>query len=277
MELRGKTAVVTGGGAGIGEGISLCLAKEGADVAIIDINKVNAIGVSDKIRKLGHKSMALMADVTNSKQIQQAVQKILGTFNKIDILVNNVGGEIRFYNNQTGDRFVEISETEWDEMIDLNLKAAIRTCQAVVPYMVKQNKGKIVNISSIGGRHPIWTGARGSAAIMSYGVAKAAIIQFTDLLALELADHNITVNCVAPGAVWTPMFEKHALQSINADPQFKAMTPREYFEKAIVESVPLKREITPEDIGFVVAFFVSEKAKNITGQSINVDAGVRPR
>ena len=277
MELRGKTAIVTGGGAGIGEGISLCLANEGADVAIVDINKENAMGVTDKIRNLGRKSMALMADVTDSKQVQQAVQKILDTFNKIDILVNNVGGEIRFYNDRTGERFVEISETEWDEMIDLNLKATIRTCQAVVPYMVKQNQGKIVNISSIGGRHPIWTGARGSAAIMAYGVSKAAIIQFTDLLALELAEHNINVNCVAPGAIWTPMFEKHVLRSISADPQFKAMTPREYFEKAVVESFPLKREITPTDIGHVVAFFVSEKAKNITGQSINVDAGTRPR
>ena len=93
----------------------------------------------------------------------------------------------------------------------------------------------------------------------------------------ELAEHNINVNCIAPQGVWTPMYEKNALRQIAADPQFKGMTPRAYYEKVIVAGLPLKREITPADIGDAVVFFVSEKARNITGQSINVDGGALPR
>lgn len=273
MELKGKIAVITGGGAGIGEGISFRLAEEGADIVIVDISKERATKVADKIERLGRKSMGLAADATDSKQIQQAVQKIVDTFDTIDILVNNVGGEVRFYKDLTGERFVEISELEWNEMIDLNLKATIRTCQAVVPYMVRQNSGKIVNVASVGGRHPTWNGSRPSAAIMAYNVSKAGIIQFTDLLALELAEHNINVNCVAPGGVWTPMCEKDAIRVIATNNQFKGMTPREYFEKVIVSRTPLKSEITSADVGNAVVFFVSEKARNITGQSLNIDAG----
>jgi len=146
MDLKGKMAVVTGGGAGIGEGISLRLAEAGADIAIIDINKVRAEGLADKIQKLGHKSIGLVADATNSKQIQQVVQKIIATFDKIDILVNDVGGEVRFYKNMTGERFVETSQQEWNETIDLNLNAPVRCCEAIVPYMIKHKYGKIVII-----------------------------------------------------------------------------------------------------------------------------------
>lgn len=276
MELKGKTAIVTGGGAGIGEGIALCLAEAGADIAIVDINDERAAGVADKIKNLGRKSLVIIADATDSKQIKKATRKIIETFAKVDILVNDVGGEVRFYKERTGERFAEISGQEWNEMIDLNLNAAIKTCQAVVPFMIKQNGGKIVNISSDGGRSPIWTGVRQSASSMAYGVSKAGIIQFTGLLALELAEHNINVNCVAPGAIWTPMFEKHALREITTKPQFKSMTPREYYEKVIIAGSPLKREVTPADIGEAVLFLVSEKSRNITGQSINVDSGIRP-
>ena len=277
MELEGKTAIITGGGAGIGEGISLRLAEAGADIVIVDINKERAEGLADKIKKLGHKSIGLVADATNSKQIQQAVQKIIAAFGKIDILVNDVGGEVRFYKNMTGERFVETSEQEWNETIDLNLNATVRTCQAVVPYMIKQKYGKIINISSTGGRPPFWTGTRMSPAVLiAYGISKAGIIQFTGLLALELAEHNINVNCVAPQGVWTPMYEKNALRQITANPKFVGMTPREYYEKVIVAGLPLKREITPGDIGDAVVFLVSEKARNITGQAINVDGGALP-
>jgi len=277
LELKRKIAVVTGGGAGIGEGISLRLAEAGADVAIVDINQARADGIADKIKKSGRKSIGLVANATDSQQIQQAVRNIMDTFAKIDILVNNVGGEVRFYKEYTGERFVETSEQEWNEMIDLNLNATIKTCQAVVPYMVKQNSGKIVNIASVGGRSPIWSGVRMSPSIlMAYGVAKAGIIQFTDLLALELAEHNINVNCVAPGAVWTPLQEKNTLRQITSKPTFKGMSPREYFEKVVMAGAPLKREIIPSDIGDAVVFFASEKARSITGQSINVDAGAQP-
>jgi NAD(P)-dependent dehydrogenase (short-subunit alcohol dehydrogenase family) len=106
MELKGKIAVVTGGGAGIGQGISLRLAEAGADIAIVDINQARAEDVADKIEKSGRKSVGILADATDSKQIQQAVRKVLDTFTKIDILVNNVGGEVRFHKERTGERFI---------------------------------------------------------------------------------------------------------------------------------------------------------------------------
>ena len=277
MELEGKIAIVTGGGAGIGEAIAIRLAEEGADVAIMEISKPRTDSVADKIKKLGRRALGLVADATDPEQLRQAAQNVIDAFGRIDILVNNVGGEIRFYNEHAGDRFVEISGQEWNEMIDFNLKSAIRACQAVTPHMIKQNSGKIVNIASIAGRHPVGHGARGSAITMSYGVCKAGIIQFSDLLALELAVHNINVNCVCPGEVWTPMYEKNALRAIASDPQLKGMTPREYFEKMVVSGMPLGREATAADVGEAVLFFVSEKSRNITGQSLNVDAGARPR
>jgi NAD(P)-dependent dehydrogenase (short-subunit alcohol dehydrogenase family) len=277
LKIEGKVAIVSGGGAGIGEGIALCLAEEGADVAVVDINKERAVNVAAKVKALGHKSLAEAADFTDSKQVHQAVKNILGTFGRIDILVNNVGGEARFYRERTGMRFVEIGEEEWDENLALNLKSTIIACQAVAPHLIKQKSGKIVNISSTAGRPP--TGVASplpSALLMAYGVAKAGVIRFTQALSLELAEYNINVNCVCPMLVWSPMMEKSSMRAIQLTPEAKGMTPREYYEKFVVPKFPLKREPTAADVGRAVVFFVSEDSRNISGQSINVDSGRRP-
>jgi len=284
MKLESKVAIVTGGGAGIGQGITLCLAEEGADVAIIDISRETATKVANEVKGLGRKSLAIVADAADSKQVDQAVRKIIDTFGKIDILVNNVGGESRFYRERTGQPYLE--EEEWDDTIELNLKTTMIVSRAVAPHFVKQKSGKIVNISSIGGRapagrgrtSPVGMGGEGSAfsPMMSYGVAKAGVIQFTRLLALQLAEYNVNVNCICPGVLYTPLYQRSVPRRTQSTPETKGMTPREYFDKYIVPMVPLQREQTPEDIGHAVVFLVSEEARNITGQSINVDGGMFP-
>jgi meso-butanediol dehydrogenase/(S,S)-butanediol dehydrogenase/diacetyl reductase len=283
MKLEGKTAIVSGGGAGIGRGIVFCLAEEGADVAIVDIDEETAAAVADEVKKLGRKSSVIIADVTDSKQVSRAVQETLDGFGKIDILVNNTGGESRFYYEKEGQPYLE--EKEWDDTVKLNLKTTMLMCRAVSPHFVEQKSGKIVNISSIGGRAPAGVrvrsaGTGGSGAsfspMTSYAAAKAGVIQFTRVLALQLAEYNINVNCICPGVLYTPLYERSVPRRIQATPEAKGMTPREYFDAYLAPMVPLKREQTPEDIGRAVVFLVSEDARNITGQSINVDGGMVP-
>lgn len=284
MKLEGKAAVVTGGGAGIGSGIAVCLAEEGADVAVIDINEKMANGVAATVRSSGRKALAIAANATDSGQAGRALDKALEVLGRIDILVNNVGGESRFYYEKPGSHYSE--EEEWDDTIRLNLKATMIMSRAVVSHFVGQKSGKIVNIASIAGRAPSGGGAgRGAAAtggdaffspMMSYGVAKAGVIQFTRMLALQLAEYNVNVNCICPGVLYTPLYERSFPRRLASSPEAAGMSPREYFDKYVVSRVPLGREQTPEDIGRAVVFLTSEEARNITGQSLNVDGGMAP-
>jgi len=252
-----------------------CLAEEGADVAVIDINGDNARKVAGEVKALGRKSLAIEADATDSKRVDQLVQETIDTFGKIDILVNNVGGLGKATWARTSLQFVDQKEAEWDESFKLNLKSHVLMCRAVVPHFQKQKSGKIVNVASIAGRGVSGRGGgRDSAGQMVYGVAKAGVIRFTRALAMVLAGDNINVNCICPGIIYTPLWEKGAAQFTQHTPAAKGLTPREYFDKFVVPPIPLKREQTPEDMGRAVVFLVSEDAKNITGQSLNVDGGL---
>ena len=272
MKLEGKVAIVAGAGHGIGQGITHCLAEEGADVAVVDISGDNARKVADEVKALGRKSLAIAADLTDIKKVEQLVQKTIDTFGKIDILVNNIGGLGKAFLARTRREFVGIEEAEWDEVFMLNLKTHVFLCRAVVPHFQKQKSGKIVNISSIAAKGPqAWN--------PPYGVAKAADMNLTLSLAEELAKDNINVNCINPGTVWTPFWE-----SVNEAEWAKnrpvptgteGMTPKERYLKNAESRVPLKRPQTPEDIGRAVVFLVSEDAKNITGQVLHVDGGMR--
>jgi len=267
MKLKGKVAIVTGGGVGIGRGIVHCLAKEGADVAIVDINGGNARKVADEVKALGRKSLAVEADLTDSKKIAQVVQEIITTFSEIDILVNNVGGTGKTLLARTSLGFVDQKEAEWDESYELNLKTQVLMCRAVAPYFIKQKSGKIVNVASVAGIGP-------TPQLMAYAAAKAANISFTKSLAMKLAGNNINVNCICPGIVYTLLWEKLAAQFTRLVPEAKGMTPKEYFDNFLVPRVPLKRGQTVEDIGHAVVFLVSEEARNITGQTLTVDGGM---
>jgi len=267
MKLEGKVAIVTGGGTGIGRGIVHCLDKEGADVAVNDIREENAEQVAGEVRALGRKSLAVVANVTDKKQVTQAIKQVFDIFGKIDILVNNAGGSTRASLARTSIEFTQQSEEVWDEDYKLNLKSQILMCQAVMPYFQNQKSGKIINIASTAGKI-------GTREFMAYGAAKAGVISLTKSLALTMGIHNINVNCICPGQIYTPEnWAKFAEQFTHIIPEAKGMTARQYFEQRRANA-PLRRELREEDIGWAVVFFASEDAKNITGQSLNVDGGV---
>jgi meso-butanediol dehydrogenase/(S,S)-butanediol dehydrogenase/diacetyl reductase len=282
MKLQSKVAIVTGGGAGIGHGIIECLIEEGADIAVVDVNSANAQKAADEIKAKGRKALAVTANVANSDEVGKLIRKVLDTFGSIDFLVNNVGGESRFYYEKPGQPYTE--EQEWDDTVKLNLKTTMIMCHSLMPHLIGQKSGKIVNIASVGGRPGFGSGAHPGgnmgahfSPMISYCVAKAGVIQFSRALALQLAPYNINVNCVCPGVLYTPLYERSVPRRIQSTPGAEGMSAREYFDKYVIApQVPLGREQTPEDIGRAVVFFVSEESRNITGQAINVDGGMFP-
>ncbi len=262
MRLADKVAIVTGGGEGIGRGIVRCLAEEGADVAVIDINAATANKVVGEVEAMGRRGLAIVANATSQEAVTRAVADVVATFGKIDILVNNVGGT-------DADVSVVAQDADtWDGFYRLTLKAHVIACQAVMPHLVRQQSGKIVNISSEAARIP-------APALMAYAAMKSGVVSMTQSLARQAAADNINVNCICPGVIWTTMWERLATSLVESSPQFKGMSPREFFEKNVVASRPFAREETPEDIGRAVVFFASDDARNITGQSLNVNGGNR--
>ncbi len=281
MKLKGKVAVVTGGGAGIGRGIIHCLAEEGADIAVVDVNPANAQKAAAELKSLNVKTLAVTANVTESTDVDRLITEVLAAFGRIDILVNNVGGESRYYFEKPGRTYTE--EQEWDDTVKLNLKTSMMMCHALMSYFVKQKSGKIINIASIGGRpqfgmvHHGGAEPSGFGPMMSYCVSKAGLIQFSRMLALQLAPYNINVNCICPGVLYTPLFERSFVRRQQMTPGSEDLSAREFFDKYVIKpQVPLGREQTPEDIGRTVVFFSSEESRNITGQAINIDGGMYP-
>ena len=271
MKLEGKVALVTGGGQGIGRGIVHCLAEEGADVVIIDLNEENAGKVAGEVEEMGRRSRALKADVTNSAEVERVVQEAVDAFGKIDILVNNVGGGVRVKRTKpreerTGLVCVDAEEEEWDKTLDLNVKSQFVMCRAIVPHFLKQGSGKIVNIGSRLSRQI-------DIPLTIYCVAKAAVIQYSKHLATELANHNINVNCVCPGDVLSPNIEKAFQMGIDANPDNKGKTPEDMFNEVAGPRIAFNHIQTAEDMGRATAFLVSEDARNITGQALYVDGG----
>jgi NAD(P)-dependent dehydrogenase (short-subunit alcohol dehydrogenase family) len=271
MKLEGKVAIVTGGGQGIGRGIVLCLAEEGADVVIVDLNEDTSRKVAEEVKALGRKSVVVQADVTDRKQVDRAVQQAIDTFGKIDILVNNIGGSVRVKSTKpkeerTGLRCVDTEEEEWDKTFDLNVKTQFLMCRAVVPHFVKQESGKIVNIASRNAKMI-------DIPLSVYSVAKAAVVHYTKHVAAELAKYNINVNCVGPGDVLTPRIEAIFERVAQTNPEAKGKTPEELHLEVAGRRMVFNRLQTPEDMGRAVVFLASEDARNITGQALYVDGG----
>ena len=261
MRLQDKVAIVTGGGQGIGRGIVLCLAEEGADVAVIDIAEETARKVAGEVEEMGRRSLPIVADATDDDAIRKSVREVIDHFGRIDILVNNVGGAA-----DTGGDGLPVGGAGWDGFYQLTLRAHVLMSEAVIPHLREQKSGKIINISSEAGRG-------GSPLLMAYSAFKAGVISITKSQALQVARDNINVNCICPGVIWTPLWERLARSMIALNPDFKDMSPREFFEKQVVARRPMGREETVEDIGRAVVFFASEDARNITGQSLNVNGG----
>jgi meso-butanediol dehydrogenase / (S,S)-butanediol dehydrogenase / diacetyl reductase len=261
MRLAGKVAIVTGGGSGIGRGIVLALAREGADVAIPDIQVMNAEKVADEVKGLGRKSFGMKTDVTSSADVKGMIERTRDVFGKVDILVNNAGMA-----GPTGMPFTNNTEEDWDKTFAVNTKSVFLTCKAIAPYFIERKAGRIINIASIAG--PL-----SSLTMPPYSVAKQGVITFTRIVAKELAQYGVTANAICPGVLWTAFWEKLAAHIATTNPAFAGMSARQVFEKRVTDIVPMKVEQTPEDIGNCAAFLASDEARYITGQSINVDGG----
>ncbi len=273
MRLENKTAIVTGAGKGIGVGIVRCLAEAGADVTVNAYHQESAESVAEEARAMGRQSLAVAADVTTKEGAKTLVQKTLDTFGKVDILVNNFGAHTEIFYNRQNTTFTDQDISEWDDDYQYNLKSQVLTCLETVPHFIKQEGGKIINISSVAGKMAL-------PSQMSYGSFKASSIYFTRTLAVELGKHNINVNCVCPCSVYSGMFERGYQRAIDSNPDLKGMTPRQFYEKFVKPNAaknaptPIKREQTAEDIGYAVVYFASEEARNVTGQTLTVDCGM---
>src|SRR5262249_42320476 len=261
MRLAGKVAVVTGGGSGIGRGIVLALAREGADIALPDIQVLNAEKTADEVKTLGRKVLAMKTDVTSSADVKTMMDRTRDVLGKIDILVNNAGMAA-----PPGMPFTNNTEEDWDRAFAVNTKSVFLTCKAIAPYLIERKAGRIINIASIAG--PL-----AAPTMPPYSVAKQGVITFTRVVAKELAAHGITVNAICPGVLWTEFWQKLAQHIADTNPAFKGMTARQVFDKRVGDIVPMKCEQQPEDIGNAAVFLASDEARYITGQALMVDGG----
>jgi len=244
LVLEGKLAIITGGARGIGKEIAALFAKQGANIAICDVNLEEAEKTAKEIQDLGRESLAFKVDVTDQSQIQGMVDKILDKFNKIDILINNAG--------ITKDNLLlRMSEEEWDKVIAVNLKGTFLCTKIVSKVMLKQRFGKIINLASI-------IGIMGNAGQANYAASKAGIIGLTKSVAKELASRNICVNAIAPGFIKTDMTARLA----------------EEVQKKMLSVIPLARFGEAKDVADLAIFLSSESSSYITGQVIQVDGGM---
>ncbi|MBI2303741.1 MAG: glucose 1-dehydrogenase [Chloroflexi bacterium] len=249
MKLADRVALVTGGGRGIGRAICLALAREGADVLVGDLDREGATKVAREIEAIGRRGLALEMDVTQSSQVNQAVQRGIQEMGRIDILVNNAGWDKL-------QLFVQNSEELWQRLIAINLLGPIICTRAVLDGMIERKRGKIVNISSDAGR----AGSTGEAV---YSAAKGGIIAFSKTMAREMARYNINVNCICPGITDTPLLAE--------------ITSQEWGKRvidAIVQATPLRRLARPEEIASAVVFLASDDASFITGQTLSISGGL---
>lgn len=246
--LDGKVAIVTGSGRGIGKGIALCFAEAGADIIVAEIDESTGKSTANEIQALGKKGVFIRTDVTNTEQVAYLVEATTREFNRIDILVNNAGG---FRVNPVA----RLSDEEWDWSIRLNLTATFKCCRAVSRVMVAARRGSIVNIASIAGTLAV-------PALASYAVPKAGVISLTRCLSLELARHNIRVNCINPSDINTPV---------------GASTFGTAEERVKRHGIPLGRVGQPEDVAMAALYLASDASSFVTGISIPVDGGPQTR
>jgi len=271
-DLKRKVAIITGVGRprGIGRGCALRLAREGADIVISDICRryegdlafynvgdwEQLQNVVNEIEALGRRALAFKVDVTKKDEIQAMVDGTLNEFGRIDILVNNAGSGVGV------GPFLTVSEEAWDKTFAVNAKGTYLCCQAVLPTMLEQKSGKIVNIAST-------AGLRGSASYGAYAASKFAVVGLTQVMAAEFAQFNININCVCPAMVETDMgFDEYEFLS------FVRGGTAEEARQAVIDMIPLGRPAVANDIANIVSFLVSEEANYLVGQAIAVTGGM---
>ncbi len=243
IDLKDEIAVVTGSG-DIGEAIIEGLIQNYVKIIICDINLENAKYIVSKYKLSEDRLIALEVDTSDSNQVSKMVKKVIEKNKRIDILINTVG-------ILRESSIVDTSEIEWDKTLQVNLKSLFNLCKEIIPYMIKQREGKIINFASIAGE-------RGSSLSVHYGSSKAGVIGFTKSLAKEVGRYGINVNAIAPGIIKTRM----AKQKITQEPS------------KYLSQIPLGRFGVPEDVVGIVLLLISKRGNYITGQTINVNGGM---
>jgi len=243
MRLKDKVAIVTGGANGIGEGVAIKFAQEGAKVVIGDLKEDEVKKAEQKIKDMGGTAIGVVCNVADKASVDAMVKKAVDTFGTVDILINNAG--------ITRDAiFHKMTEQQWDQVFDVNLKGVFYCCQAVVPMMRDKGYGKIVNISSVS--------RFGNPGQANYAATKAGLVGFTRNLAKELGPKGITVNAVAPGSVETAMF----------------LAVPEKIREISARANALQRPGTIEELAYSILFFASDESAYVTGQCLQVDGGM---
>ncbi|MFD1606480.1 SDR family oxidoreductase [Oceanobacillus luteolus] len=246
---NGRIAFITGGSRGIGKAITEQFAEEGAKVAIIDINEEALQETEREFKEKGYDILALKANVVEAEEVESAISEVVNQFGSLDILVNNAG-IIR------DNLLFKMTDSDWQQVIDVHLKGAFNASRAAQKYMVKNNYGRIINISS--------TSALGNRGQANYSTVKAGLQGFTKTLSIELGKYGITANAVAPGFIETEMTRATA-ERIGV--------PFDDFVKAGASKIPVGRSGKPADIANAVAFFADEKSSFVSGQVIFVAGG----
>lgn len=244
LKLLNRAAIVTGAANGIGEKTALRMAEAGADVAVIDLNLTSAQNVTEHIRLMGRRSMAVQCDVSNASDVAQTIDRVLLEFGKIDILVNNAG---------IGGRTAPIADItieEWSKVLLLDLTSVLLWCKAILPHMLQRRYGKIVNVASMAGKE-------GSPNMIPYSVAKAGVIALTKSLAMETVRNGIFVNCVAPALIDTAFVRQFSTDHVNF----------------LASKIPMGRLGRPEEVAAVIEFLASDDASFVTGQCYDVSGG----
>ena len=245
MDLKNKVAIITGSRRGIGKAIALALAKAGANIVVSDINLDDCNKLVEEIKAINGNALAVKTDVSNPEDVSQMINLTTEKFGKVDILVNNAG----IYMQKS---LTDVTEQDFDRTLDINLKGVFLCSKAVVPEMIKQGKGKIINIASIAGQV-------GFANSSAYCASKGAIINITRELALELAQYKINVNAIGPGVIETDMT--------------KDLLEDKATKETLLANIPLSRIGKPEDIANAALFLASDNSDYITGITLFVDGG----
>ncbi len=245
MKLKDKVAIITGSASGIGRATAIEFGKQGAKVVVCDINLKSAREVSKQIQHLGSESIAIKCDVSKKTDVDKVVRKTISEFREIDILVNNAGVALI-------KPIQDMNESEWDKVINVNLKSVFLFSKEVSKFMIKEKKGKIINIDSIAGEVGFMNAS-------AYCASKGGVVNLTRELAMELSPHKINVNGVAPGVIQTNMTED--------------LLNDEKARKELLSNIPLNRFGTPEEIADAVVFLASKDADFISGHNLAVDGG----
>jgi meso-butanediol dehydrogenase / (S,S)-butanediol dehydrogenase / diacetyl reductase len=248
-QLQNKVALITGAGSGMGRATATVFAREGAKVVVVDINESAAKETAAKVTATGGEAIFVTADVSRGEDAQRMIEAALDTYGRIDVLHNNAGVFLLKFLEDT-------SEEEWDHLMGINLKSIFWAIKFAVPHMKKQGRGCIINTASTGG-------FLGQYMTPAYIASKGGVVLLTKTLALDYAKHNITVNCICPGAVETPMLRRAFADS--PDPETAMQRERQL--------VPIKRFLDPEEIAYAALYLASDQARGITGTALVVDGG----